>query len=144
TYSYDLRGNVIGIGSSNAILSGDQRSMVNDISGRALYENQSGFVQRQLIVNDQWMGRYGQAIDEAQPRDPSTQKPKFKLIADFNFSYQPVGPNYAPATPGAYTVQAGDTLPGIAQAAYGDASLWYIIADANGLSGGQALTPGQV
>jgi len=32
-----------------------------------------------------------------------------------------------------YVVQAGDTLEGIAQAVYGDASLWYVIADANGL-----------
>jgi hypothetical protein len=35
---------------------------------------------------------------------------------------------------GAYTLQAGDTLEGIALQVYGDASLWYVIADANGLS----------
>jgi hypothetical protein len=32
-------------------------------------------------------------------------------------------------------LQDGDTLGGIALAVYGDASLWYLIADANGLSG---------
>jgi hypothetical protein len=33
-----------------------------------------------------------------------------------------------------YTVQAGDTLQSIAQTVYGNASLWYVIADANALS----------
>jgi len=34
----------------------------------------------------------------------------------------------------AYTVQAGDTLASIAQNVYGNAALWYVIADANALS----------
>jgi LysM repeat protein len=42
-----------------------------------------------------------------------------------------------------YTVQAGDTLQGIAQNLWGDSSLWYLIADANGLSADAALTAGQ-
>ena len=36
---------------------------------------------------------------------------------------------------GAYTVQSGDSLQSIAQMVYGDASLWYLIADANGITG---------
>ena len=43
---------------------------------------------------------------------------------------------------GADVVQAGETLQGIAAAYYGDAGLWYKIAEANGLSGG-AITAGQ-
>ncbi|MDP3269773.1 MAG: pesticin C-terminus-like muramidase [Legionella sp.] len=35
---------------------------------------------------------------------------------------------------GTYTLQAGDTLESIALLAYGDSSLWYLIADANGIS----------
>lgn len=31
-----------------------------------------------------------------------------------------------------YVAQAGDTMQSIAQAVYGDASLWYVVADANG------------
>ena len=31
---------------------------------------------------------------------------------------------------GAYTVRTGDSLQTIAQAAYGDSQLWYLIADA--------------
>ncbi|KTD35412.1 putative deoxyribonuclease RhsA [Legionella moravica] len=35
---------------------------------------------------------------------------------------------------GAYTVQTGDTLERIALQVYGDSSLWYVLADANGIS----------
>jgi nucleoid-associated protein YgaU len=42
-----------------------------------------------------------------------------------------------------YPVQSGDTLQSIAQAAYGDSSLWYRIANANGLSGNEDLRVGQ-
>lgn len=37
---------------------------------------------------------------------------------------------------GSYTVHNGDNLKSIALQVYGDASLWYLIADANGLSNG--------
>ena len=39
-----------------------------------------------------------------------------------------------PQGSGSYTVQAGDTLQSIAQTVYGNASLWYVIADANAIS----------
>ena len=39
-----------------------------------------------------------------------------------------------PQSVGSYTVQAGDTLQGIAQSVYGNSSLWYVIADANAIS----------
>lgn len=42
-----------------------------------------------------------------------------------------------------YVVQAGDTLAGIAQQVYGDASLWYVVADANGLQTDSDLVTGQ-
>lgn len=40
-------------------------------------------------------------------------------------------------------MQAGDTLQSIAQTAYGDSKLWYLIADANGLSGDRDMRVGQ-
>ena len=39
-------------------------------------------------------------------------------------------------TPGRHTVNAGETLASIAQSHFGDASLWYVLADANGLAMG--------
>ena len=35
---------------------------------------------------------------------------------------------------GAYTIQAGDSLEQIALQVYGDSSLWYVLADANGIN----------
>jgi len=63
--------------------------------------------------------------------------------ADFDQNYEPISSTYPAATPGLYTVRTGDTLRGIALAVWGDADLWYILADANGLSASTALVAGQ-
>ncbi|MBI3899425.1 MAG: LysM peptidoglycan-binding domain-containing protein [Gammaproteobacteria bacterium] len=62
--------------------------------------------------------------------------------ADFDQNFRPIGPDYPSKTPGTYVVNAGDTLQSIASAVWGDASLWYLIADANGLTGSEALPAG--
>ncbi len=61
--------------------------------------------------------------------------------ADFDYNYMPVNDQYPALTPGTYTVRQGDvatsveeTLRNVAMAVWGDASLWYILADANGLN----------
>ncbi|WNO11314.1 hypothetical protein [Teredinibacter sp. KSP-S5-2] len=36
--------------------------------------------------------------------------------------------------PGSYTIRTGETLASIAQSIFGDSSLWYVIAEANGLA----------
>ncbi|SFO54359.1 YD repeat-containing protein [Variovorax sp. PDC80] len=75
-------------------------------------------------------------------REPNASGPdsKYKKFtptnsADFDENYQPINSYYPSATPGNYTVRAGDTLESIARAVWGDASLWYMLADANGLDG---------
>jgi LysM repeat protein len=54
--------------------------------------------------------------------------------------------NLGDEVPGAaitsYTVQDGDTLQSIAAAVYGNPSLWFVLADANGLTGNEALKAG--
>ena len=40
-------------------------------------------------------------------------------------------------------MRTGDSLQTIAQAAYGDSQLWYLIADVNGLGGNSDLRVGQ-
>jgi len=54
-----------------------------------------------------------------------------------------VSSQYPAATPGSYVVSAGDTLRGIAFLVFGDAQLWYLIADANGLKTDADLKAGQ-
>ncbi len=53
-----------------------------------------------------------------------------------------VSPDEVPRTPGSYVIVEGDTLQGIAQKTWGDSSMWYLIADANGLGVGDALDRG--
>jgi len=66
--------------------------------------------------------------------------------ADFDYNYTPVSEQYPASTPGRYVVQAdNETLRSVSLAVFGDETLWYLIADANGLSGtgDEALTVGQ-
>src|SRR5262249_45831053 len=53
--------------------------------------------------------------------------------ATFDVNRTPVSEDQGLA-PGSHVVQSGDTLRSLAQSFYGDAKLWYIIADANGLA----------
>jgi len=64
--------------------------------------------------------------------------------ADFDQNYQPISPTYPRTTPGNYIVSQGDTLTKIALSLWGDSSLWYLLADTNGLqvSGDTVLTNG--
>lgn len=63
--------------------------------------------------------------------------------ADFANSYDPIN-SYSQGSSGGgtYTVRTGDTLQSIAQAIWGDSSLWYKLAQANGLSGAASLAEG--
>jgi len=57
-----------------------------------------------------------------------------------DYYYTPISSEYPQTSPSQYVVQSSDLtagLEGIASQAYGDASLWYLIADANGVSDGE-------
>ena len=56
------------------------------------------------------------------------------FTANFDVNYQPISDAYPASTPSQVIAQAGDTLYLIAQRLYGDAALWYLIAEENGLS----------
>ena len=64
--------------------------------------------------------------------------------ADFDQNYEPINAGYPVSASSRYTVRGGDTLSSIAQSVWGDAAMWYLLADANGLSGGEKLVEGQV
>ena len=63
--------------------------------------------------------------------------------ADFNQAFDPISPGSEPSAAGRYVVRDGDTLQSIARAVWGDSAMWYLIADANGLSGSATLVAGQ-
>jgi len=142
TQTHDANGFLIEVGDSQQ--PAKHRHFVNDAAGKVLYANQGGHVQRQLIVNGEVLGRYGEAVD---PNEPASAQgvPVFTTVADFSFGFDA---NTAGNTPmladTTHTVGAGDTLQSIAQLRYGDSRLWYRIAEANGVTGNEQLTAGQV
>ncbi len=62
---------------------------------------------------------------------------------DNDYNYTPVNERYPGASPGSYVVSSGDTLRSIALAVYGDARLWFLIAQGNGLASDADLRAGQ-
>jgi LysM repeat protein len=95
------------------------RTFIGDADGTILRKTDNGNVQNLYYAGDKAIGSV--AGSAASP------------VADFDFNYAPVSDSYPAVSPGNYTVVSGDTLRGIAYKAYGDAKLWYLIADANGL-----------
>jgi len=85
---------------------------------------------------------YAQAM--ANRNAPKGNYANWKPIssADFDQNYEPVSPSYPGFAASTYTVRNGDTLQSIARTLWGDAAMWFLIADANGLTD-QALTEGQ-
>lgn len=140
TSQYDVNGNLKSI--VDATKAENNRTFVNDASGKVLEVNQGGNVTRQLIVNGEVLGQHGMGIDPVNPRN-GQGNPNFTDVANFEFGYQSIVSNYPNASPGSYTVQGGDTLQSIARSAYGDSGLWYRIAEANGLSSDRDLRVGQ-
>lgn len=141
TQIYDGSGFLVGV--TDTAQTNNNRSFVNDANGLALYVNQGGRVQRQLVVNGEVLGIYGVGVDPNNPASGSNSNPNFANLVDFDFGYARISAAYPNAAPGAYQVRSGDTLKSIAQSAYGDSALWYRIAEANGLAGDDDMRVGQ-
>src|SRR5690606_31904568 len=94
---------------------------------------------------------YDEAVTELGAQPPTNELPfrngasTGREHADFHQHYDAVNSYKASSSSrSAWTVQSGDSLRSIAHAVWGDASLWYKIAEANGLSGNSSLSAGQV
>lgn len=122
----------------------------NRASGESVFkfENYYFFNGKQVgdVSNDPGAATTPRDYAQILAQGPGTPADKRKVVtsADFDQNFQPIGPNYPGRTGSVYTVaQNGETLQGIAQAVWGDASLWYLIADANGLTAANELKAGQ-
>lgn len=93
-------------------------------------------------MNGEVLGRYGTYLNPDKPSD-SAGNPNFITGANFNFGYTKISGSYPATQPGTRAVAAGESLQSIAKSVYGDSSLWYLIADANGMSGDRDLRVGQ-
>ena len=83
---------------------------------------------------------YAEALAQSKTAEPTKFAPT--AYANFDANYQAINESYPGRTGTDYTVQKGDTLQGIAERLWGDRSLWYLIAEANGLVGAESLTEG--
>ncbi|MEJ7805926.1 MAG: LysM peptidoglycan-binding domain-containing protein, partial [Telluria sp.] len=122
---------------------------------REQYKGQKiGMMHRYLYLNGAMVGDvgndgdahldYAQSLGKAsQNREQMYKNWQPVSSADFDQNYQPINRSYPAATGSSYTVKSGDTLYAIAGAVWGDVSMWYLIADANGLSAETTLVAGQ-
>ena len=149
-YAYDANGQLWSVGDAGQTLAPGLRihDYITDAAGNVLYSYYTdeshqprNNAQRQLVVNGEVLGRYG---DVVTGRILDGKVPTFSPQVDFSFGYQPINGNYPSGSPGTYAVGEGDTLQTIAKGAYGDASLWYLIAEANGLGSDLDLRAGQI
>ncbi|WP_115597041.1 LysM peptidoglycan-binding domain-containing protein, partial [Achromobacter sp. DH1f] len=124
TYQYDVNGNLIGVVDTKD--ASKNQTLVNDASGKILQRVQNGQTIRSLVVNGELLGTTGPAAG----------------ADDFSPSFRPIDGGNPSASPGSYRIQAGDTLQSIAQQAYGDSRLWYLVAEANGLASDRDLRVG--
>jgi YD repeat-containing protein len=140
TSTYDVNNNLVAV--TDSTKAANNRSFINDAAGRILQSTQNGNVQRQLVANGEVLGRYGTYLNPDKPAD-SSGNPLFVTGANFNFGYTKISGSYPGANPGTRTVEAGESLQSIAKSVYGDSSLWYLVADANGLTSDRDLRVGQ-
>lgn len=141
TQEYDVNGYLTGV--TDLTTSSNSRTFVNDTQGQALHKvNAPAWQSNQLIVNGEVTGIYGLLPDRYFPVYPNGL-PHYTPDGNFNLDYRPVTNSYPSAGAGQYTVQPGDTLRSIALNAYGDSSLWYLIANANALDSDADLRAGQ-
>ncbi|HKB12613.1 MAG TPA: LysM peptidoglycan-binding domain-containing protein, partial [Vicinamibacterales bacterium] len=135
TTTYDINGNVVSVfdpfnnqrvgQSGGPVAATSQRMLITDSSGQILQKTQDGKTQRFFYADGKPIGTSGALSG-----------------TNFDFNYTAVSQQYPSATPTAYTVMRGDTLRSIASALLGDANLWYVIADANGIASDADLQAG--
>jgi YD repeat-containing protein len=140
TSSYDANGFLIGVDDATEYTL--DKTITNDAAGRVLRVYQNGNKLYNSIVNGEVLGKFGVGPNELDPRTNKNQA-NFQQVAEFDFGYRSITGSYPAPSVGSYTVRQGDSLQGIAQAAFGDSSQWWRIAQANGLQSDRDLRVGQ-
>ncbi len=168
SYSYDVNGNLTqvadtGIGrtvtyqtdSFGQVLTRKETDTYNGLNTKGAYRN--FFYLNGHVVGDVGTDQLTSQVDYAQQLQTDrnsaatagsaltglTGTPVVGLNANFDENYQAYNATSVGQSAGGYTVMAGDTLQSIAQNVWGDSSLWYVLANANGLSAGSTLVAGQ-
>jgi hypothetical protein len=174
-YNYDVNGNLKAVFDDGGGEAAKQRafSYETDQQGQVLRRNElggviidannqitgavSGRIHNFYYLNGHRIGNVGndgiEKIDYAQELAGKLDKggdDKYKIFkpvsaVDFDENYMKISSQYPSMNGSSWTVRAGDTLQSIASALWGDSTLWYLLADANGLKGSdEALRAGQL
>ncbi len=92
---------------------------------------------------------YAEAIERRTSERPDDPGPfrggatAGEVHADFGLAYNAVNAETHQAGSGQYRARGGETLGQVAQAVWGDSSLWYKLAEANGIGANTALSAGR-
>ena len=164
SYTYNVDDQLVQF--TDSVTPTNDRYFANDIDGDVLITIQGNFdgangdltltqawqsaVNRTAVNGNNYNAAQAQYFFFANGKNVGTfgqlQNSSGNFIANFDVNYTPISQTYPASVPSQTVVQAGDTLRIIAQRVFGDDSLWYLIADENGLtvSPNAALTVGEV
>ncbi|MEZ9247404.1 LysM peptidoglycan-binding domain-containing protein [Vibrio lentus] len=121
TFNYDSAGNLLSVESTKQE---SRRSVLSDFDGQIKIQSGDSVLPKvNLTAAGNLLAVLGETLD-------------VDLLDD--------SASMASNEPSSYTVKSGDTLQQIAQAVFGDARYWYLLADANGLSPNEKPSTGQV
>ena len=174
TYNYDVNGNLKAVLDDGGGQAGNGRAFVywtdqqgqvqrrDEVLGAKLDANGNiigGTANRQhsyYYLNGQRIGNVGndgiEKIDYVQELAGKLGKAgdnDYKVFTpqanvDFDENFMAINGTYPGLSPTVWTARDGDTLQSIAAAVWGDETLWYILADANGLKSSDGLKAGQM
>jgi LysM domain len=93
--------------------------------------------------------RYGDSTSYRTASSAGTGAFRFGAVSgsaytEYDASVSPINTFNQGSSAGGYTARAGESLQSIAANLWGDSSLWYKLAEANGLSGAASLREGQI
>ncbi len=144
TYSYDANDNPILInqGRGEKQVRNDLQRLLYNNDNQILYQYDDNGKKGDVARQTEFLYVNGNPIAETgTDRDGELQ---VKLDTAQYSQVTELGEDAPASTVDRYTVREGDTLQSIAAQVYGNPSLWFVIAEANGLEPGDELRLGQV
>jgi YD repeat-containing protein len=141
TFVSDSNGQAIKRDESDNLAGGDPHEVWHRFGGK-----QMGYVGNNGTLDTD----YAASINNRTIAEPTTNPGAFRFgqhsggaHANFDLSGERITSYDQGGVAGGYTVRQGDTLETIAAQLWGDSSLWYKLAEANGLSASNGLAEGQ-
>jgi len=138
SFTNDMSGQVLRRDEADALSGGDPHEVWYRFGGRQL-----GFTGNNGTLDTDYMASIDNRVKTQGTGAFRFGESQADAHADFAQSFDPINSYGAGGGGGSYTARAGETLASIAAQLWGDASLWYKLAEANGLSGASGLSDGQ-